>query len=209
MMCDETLRFGGGPISYFLPYPFWPRVVPADKTSPLVAKFQSIVLPWASSLSLNEEKLKEAGLKATKLWATTEFGGTQSGSFSLAPDQELSQENLGERLMAVSLSGEGKGRLIVVGDSDFLADQVTRGVVENVAFGVEAVSWLAQEESLAGIRLKQRAAPPLMFRDATQVALVRYGNMSLAVLLPLAFGLWRYLRRKNLRKLSYTNLSSF
>lgn len=211
---NESVRFGagtGGPLSYVLPYPFWARVRAFDQTSPITNKIESLVLPWASPLILDEGKLKEQGWAVTKLLFTTRFGGTVKAGASIAPDQQLPQENLGEQLVAVSLEGtkmqeDGKKtRIVIVGDSDFLSDQFVGNSPENMAFGIGALSWLGQEESLASIRIKQKAEHRLLFENATQVGVVKYGNLALALLVPTGYGLFRLMRRRGLRRLSYSS----
>ena len=206
---NETVSFGGG-LGYVLPYPFWARVPTTANSSPVTAKIESIVLPWASSLGVDEAKAKDKGFALNKLLVTSRFAGTKAESVSLTPDQEFSQSGLGEQLMAFSLEGasgnqEGKKpRLVVFGDSDFISDEFVQNAPENLALGIQSLSWLSQEESLAGIRLKQKVERKLTFENQTQVGLVKYGNIALAILLPLGYGAFRLIRRRNLRKLTYT-----
>lgn len=207
---NETVSFGGGAISYLLPYPFWLRAVPADKTSQIVSQVDSVVLPWANSLSLNEDKIKEKGFSSQVLLKTTEYGGVLSGnSISLRPDQQFSQTGLGENNLAVSLisnnenENKKKTRIVAIGESDFLTDAFAQNFPESLAFATESLSWLAQEDSLAGIKLKQLEKRNLVFKDSSQSNFVKYGNMAFAFFVPLAFGAWRIWQRKNLRKKVY------
>lgn len=207
---NETVSFGGGPFGYTLPYPFWARVQAVNSGSPVTAKIESMVLPWASSLGLDENKARDKGFSISKLLATTKYAGVKADSVSISPDQEFTQTGLGEQVMTASLEGLGgqdnkKARIVVVGNSMFISDQFVQNAPENLAFGIQSISWLSQEESLAGIRLKQKAERRLLFENQTQISLVKYGNMALAVLLPIAFGAYRLLRRRNLRKLTYTS----
>jgi len=106
--------------------------------------------------------------------------------------------------VAVSVSGaDDGGRLVVVGDSDFVSDQFVKDLPENVALALASVSWLAGEESLSGIRLRQQGERRLMFTDATQVGLVKYGNMALVLVVPLGLGFMRLSRRRNVRGQKY------
>lgn len=211
---NEAVNFGGGgrnSLSYVLPYPFWARVGAVDQTSPVTGKIESVLFPWASPVVLDEAKLKGKGFSATKLLATTRFGGKVAAGASIAPDKKLPQEKLGEQLIAVGLEGASaqvsgpKSRIVVVGDSDFISDEFVQNAPENIAFASGALAWLGQEESLAGIRIKQKAERRLFFEDATQVAMVKYGNMSLALLLPAGYGAFRLIRRRGLGKLTYTS----
>ena len=76
---------------------------------------------------------------------------------------------------------------------------------QNFAFGMSALSWLSKEESsLVGIQVKNNANRKLLFTSTTDIFLVQYGNMALALILLLAFGLFRLLRRRNLRHFVYS-----
>lgn len=207
---NKTVSFGGGFVNFLLPYPFWARVIASD-ASPVTVRLESIVLPWGSSIALNETALQEKGLTATTLFSTTQFGGRQTGSFSIDPQTKPSQENLESQIVAVSIAPEEAdsqpvaARMVIVGDSDFLSDQFVQNSPENLAFGMEALSWLSQEESLAGIQIKNKIERKLLFENQTQIALVKYGNMLLAFLLPAGFGIFRLMRRRNLRKFTYSS----
>ena len=205
---NETVNFGGGGgFSYLMPYPFWIRAVKADQESPIMAKIESVVMPWASSISINDDKIKEGGIAVTNLLETTKFGGTQKGTFSITPEQKFSKENLSQKTMAISLIKDSEGgdedarktRIVAVGDSDFLTDQFMKNSPQNLAFGIESLSWLAQEESLAGIQLKSRAERKLLFENNSQINTVKFGNMSAAFLIPLAIGFFRIYRRKKMQ----------
>lgn len=202
----ETVRLGTGLINYFLPYPLWSRVVPVEKTSPITAKIESVVIPWGSSLSLDEVKIKEKGFTVSKLLATTKFGGKQTGNFSISPDAKLPQENLDEQLMAVVLEKDQAGkklRLVVVTDSDFLTEEFVKNSPENLAFGISTLSYLVQAESLSGLKLKGGSVRKLLFQNQSQVALVKYGNLGLALVVPAVVGGYRIIRRRNMKQLTY------
>ncbi len=207
---NEIVTFGGG-ASYFLSnYPFWPRALALDKTS-LVTKnieSESLVFPWSSSLSLNEAVLQSKKLKAQKLFGTTPYGGRQVAPFNLSPDQQLPSANLGEQILAVSLSAEDNsvGRMIILGSSGLLTDALAQRSPESIGFGISAISWLAAEESLASIQLKQMVERKMTIDESTRTT-VQYGNMGLALFLPLLFGGFILWRRKNMKKRSYISRS--
>ena len=97
--------------------------------------------------------------------------------------------------------------MIVAGDSDFLTDEFAQDNPQNIGFGSALFSWLGQEESLAGIKLKQEANRALRFEDANQAAMVKYGNLAAAVLLPAIYGMIRLSRRKKLRRFTYNSMN--
>ena len=216
---NETVRFTSSDgMGFFFPYPFWPRVKALDPTSRLASKIESIVLPWASSINVNEEKLLSLGLAAEKVFATTKLGGAKPIDASLAPDQKIDPAGLEEKTAVLALSGaklplpgagrqEGAGgkkpRIVVVGNSDFMADGMAGNFQENLFFAINSVSWLGQEESLAKIKSKQMIDHRLSFQNNTQMKVVKYFNLVLAVILPLGYGSLRIWRRRGLRKFSY------
>lgn len=206
---NETVSFGSGFFTYLLPYPFWPRVVKFNEPNQITSKIESFVLPWPSSLELNEDKAKELGISVSKLFTTTKFGGRQIESFNISPNSKPPAQGLGENIVAISLIKEADDnstssmRMVVVGDSDFISDQFAANSPQNIAFGMEALSWLSQEQSLAGIRLKQIIDRKLLFENNTQKMLIKYGNMAFVVLAPLFFGAWRVTRRRGLRNRVY------
>ena len=209
---NETVNFGSaGGFNYLMPYPFWIRAIKADQRSPIITKIESVVMPWASSISVDDDKVKKSGIVVTNLLETTKFGGAQKGTFSITPEQEFSKENLSRKIMAISLikSSENadenarKTRIVAVGDSDFLTDQFVKNSPQNLAFGTESLSWLAQEESLAGIQLKSRAERKLLFENNSQINAIKFGNMGAAFLIPLVIGVFRIYRRKRMRELSF------
>ena len=96
-----------------------------------------------------------------------------------------------------------KGRVIIAGDSDFLSDQFMQNSPENLGLGMEALAWLSQEDSIAGIRIKQKAQQHLVFENTAQQAAVKYGNTVGPALLLALFGAFRLFRRSRLQKKAY------
>jgi len=201
---NEMVNFGGpGGVNFVVPYPFWPRVI-TQKTSPITAKIDSLVLPWASSLEVNADTLKSMGYMETDLMVTSKYAGKQVTNFNISPRQELDTNLIDERLMGVAITGSaganGKmARMVVVGNADLLADGFVNNQPNNLGFGIEAVSWLGQEQSLAGIQLKTVVSHKMVFANSTDRNLVKYGNLAVVILVPGLYGLWRLYMRRNLR----------
>lgn len=203
---NETITFGGGTFSYVLPYPFWVRALANDaSTSPVTARLESILLPWPSTITVDNQLASAHGFSVDYLFNTTEFAKTQQDQFSLMPDQPLDENNLAMHPLVVALSGgtsensAQKARLVVVGDSDFLSEEFLQNSPENVAVGSELIAWLTKEESLANIQLKQRQAPRFVFDTDTQTVQLMYTNMGLVVLVPFLYAVYR-LRKRNAMK---------
>lgn len=203
---NETVSFTGGSMRYMLAYPFWIRSKKAEQT-PIASKVENVILPWASSVEIDQGKVKNKGLEITELLSTTEAGSSQSGQFNLSPEQKFSSRGLEAQLLAVAAKSTEDSnqnvRLAVVGDSDFLTDQFVQNNSQNLSFGIEILSWLAQEESLTSIRLKNVADRTLTFEDETQPNKIKFGNMAFALFAPAGFGVYRLTRRKKIKHLTY------
>lgn len=208
---NETVNFGGGSFSVLLPYPFWVIAQSNPENATVSARIDEIMLPWSNPIVLDDSKIAGMGLTAEVLLGTTSAGGTQAGTINLSPDQEFSQSSLSALPLAVSVienqstDGGNGSRLIIVGDSDFLTNNYLQNSPQNLAFGMESIAWLAQEDSLAEIQSKQRVDRRLTFEDSTQPTLIRYGSMALSVLLPLGLGVFLMQKRRALRKMQYSS----
>lgn len=83
------------------------------------------------------------------------------------------------------------GRIVAVGDAQFLEDNFAQSSPQNLAFAANAVDWLAQDEALIGIRSKNRQPPALVFESEVGQGVLKWGSL-LGV--PLAFILFGFAR---------------
>jgi len=210
MRSNESVTFGGGILSYILPYPFWARV-PAVEGNPITGDVQAIVLPWASTLEIVDNN------QAIEVFKTSPFAARQSGTFNIAPDQQfnVTQADVTERLMAAAVilgdssTEQSSGRLLVVGDSDFLTEQFVRNQdSSNLVFGLNSIDWLVQDQTLVGIRSKNRQPAPLVFKNEGQPSTIRFINLIGVPILVIAYGAFRLFRRKKKAKQAYVSLTS-
>lgn len=200
---NEQVPFGGGGggMSYILPYPFWPKLA-ANPKHIITSRTKQVVIPWASSLELDETKLGRA--KAEALLQTSEFAGSQKQNFNISPDPKtntLSQKGLKQKAMGYALKNvgqSGKGRFVVLGDSDFLNKDFVARYPQAAGLVLNSIDWLGQDELLIGIRSKNAQPSPLVFKSDALKNFVRYFNMVGLVVIVIAFGLWRMNRRRRL-----------
>jgi ABC-type uncharacterized transport system involved in gliding motility auxiliary subunit len=99
-----------------------------------------------------------------------------------------------------------RGRLVVVGSLDFATDRFVHSAPENLAFTLNAVDWLAQDEALIAIRSKDRRPPALMFQSAAEREGVKYFNLIGLPLLVALFGAARIIRRRRRTREPYRPL---
>ncbi len=204
----ETLPFSTPLGTILRPYPWWMRVPVID--AKIAGDVQSVVLPWASSLGISEAEIGR--VEVVPLLETTPFAALQFDYNSVSPAVDFSQyqDDLGRTLVGVAVIGhpatgnaaesiqETSFRLLVIGDSDWLADNIVSQSQENIALALNLVDWLAQEETLASIRSKVVSSRELLFSSSTHRNLVQYGNIVGVPLLFIALGLLRSFRRRSI-----------
>ncbi len=189
------VSMGGG--SAFVPYPFWVRAVSTRAAAP-VRDVESATFPWASSIGI-ADSVRDLVIP---LFTTTEAGGVESGTAFIHPQRDYSQDSLGVQVMAVvvnplvSDSTALRGRVVVVGNSDFLSDGAVQRWPGGFVFGLNAIDWLAQDEALIAIRSKNRAPPPLAYESDTVRDFVKWGNVVGVPLLLVVVGAVRLVRRR-------------
>ncbi len=219
LRANENASFSSGFVQFFLPYPFWPKLIKDGfSDNPIVAKLESFMLPWASSV----ESIQKEGVTAEILATTTDYGSTQTEPFNFDPQARpnLKKEDLKKVPVAVALRGKftsyfkGKikpldltdareesakeARLIVVGDSDFPGQNFGAQFPENLNLALNMVDYLTLDQNLISIRSKGVVDRPILGVSKASKGLVRAVNLALVPLLVVCYGLFRaYLRRKN------------
>jgi len=219
LRANENASFSSGFVQFFLPYPFWPKLIKDGfSDNPIVAKLESFMLPWASSV----ESIQKEGVTAEILATTTDYGSTQTEPFNFDPQARpnLKKEDLKKVPVAVALRGKftsyfkGKikpldltdareesakeARLIVVGDSDFPGQNFGAQFPENLNLALNMVDYLTLDQNLISIRSKGVVDRPILGVSEASKELVRAVNLALVPLLVVCYGLFRaYLRRKN------------
>lgn len=206
---NQMVQVQGGQVPYLIAYPAF---VQAGVTEGALAgsKLTSVTVPWGSIVSVDDGVVQAKGMQSIPLVYTSKFAGEQTEDFMIDPQGKFSQSGLGQKILGVLLKPADDSdteaslpRIIVLGDSDFLSDSYIQGGPENIAFGLETISYLAQENSLAGIKLKQEATHPLVFSSAEQTTWVQYGNMGGVLIVLIGAGVILIGGRRKMRKLTY------
>jgi len=203
--------FSSGFITFSTNYPLWPKVLKGgfDQNNAVVAKLESLILPWVSSLGLIAEKQDEANI-ISELVKTTSQAWTQQDNFDLNPQQRfIASGEVGQRTLAISIFGKfnsafdqgstDSGRMIVVGDSDFISDGFLRQAPENLVFFQNLVDSLSLDEDLINIRSKGVSDRPIKELSDTQKLVIRYLNVFGLTVIVIIFGLVRYFMRRRSR----------
>ncbi len=180
----ESLSFNVGYGSVMLGYPYWAHVPTVDHK--VTGEVQQTVMPWVSSLGITDAEVGE--VEVVNLLRTQNTAAVDYSYGDLSPDPEspaydLSDKQQFESDIAVAVTGpatNGIGsefRIVVAGDSDWIADQLVSRSGENLALGLNLIDWLAQEDALAAIRSKIVASRQLEFSSPTHQNVVQYINI--------------------------------
>lgn len=158
----------------------YPLFMHAQSTGASVVDQQvnDVLLPWASNIDTTKAK----GYTITPLLVTTRGGGLLTGETSIEPTRDFPQDSLAPRLLAVQVApaagaDSARGRVIVVGNSDFVTDRIASHAPANLDFALNAVDWLSQDDALISIRSKNRNPPELAFTSAATRDGVKYFNV--------------------------------
>lgn len=120
---NAQARFTQQFVQWIVDYPLWPKFLPPtfSQTNPIVSRLESLVLPWSSSLTIEESKVKSATSEGDTskvenlssepqvevLIQTKETSWTQTSPFNFNPQFDFvpSRENLESLTMAALITG--------------------------------------------------------------------------------------------------------
>ena len=208
---SNLVGFNGGMFTYRVQYPFSIKAVKQNfsQENPVVKDLESLTFQWASSL----DAVPNVGDNTTisTLVQTSRYSWLQKEHFNLNPNavslphdpSKLKQHNLvmavEGKLKSAFNSGESttNARLIVVGDSDFVSDDVLRIYGSNQLFFQNALDWLGLDNDLIQIRSRNITDKSLKQVSDGVKLFFKIFNLAGAVLFLIIFGLARgYLRKK-------------
>ena len=205
---NEEIIFStpGGTIA--VEYPYWMRVASVD--AKVAGEIPSVLMPWASSVAFDTEfvgRVDMVPLLQTSGLAAVDFNYRDNPDVS--PNSQalldVTEGDLVPNFVGVAVTGaagqagsDGEFRLIVTGDSDWLADDVVSGAQENLAAVLNLVDWLAQEDALSTLRSKVVSSRELLFPRSTHRDVVQLSNIAGVPLFFVVIGLFRFLRRRGI-----------
>jgi ABC-type uncharacterized transport system involved in gliding motility auxiliary subunit len=201
-------RTQGGPFQVLERYPFFIRSQ-STEASVVNRDVREVLMPWPSSVDTS----KAASGTVTPLLVTSRGSGVSTGMTMIEPGRDFAQTDLAPRLLAVQVAlkattdSAARGRVIVVGNSEFVSDQFVQHAPANLAFALDAVDWLAQDEALISIRSADRRPPAIAFTSTVTREAVRYFVVIGVPLLVAAFGVGRLARRRAKTRAPYRPLA--
>jgi ABC-type uncharacterized transport system involved in gliding motility auxiliary subunit/ABC-type transport system involved in multi-copper enzyme maturation permease subunit len=183
----------------------YPLFIRARSTaqSPINQEVNEVTLTWTSTVDTTGAKGR-----VTPLLVSSRGSGTLTSEVSIDPTQSFPQNNLAPHVLGAAAvrggtGGAAKGRVVVVGSTDFINDRFVSRAPDNLSLALNAVDWLAQDDALIAIRSKDRRPPPLVYSSASVREGVKYVNVIGVPALVALYGLVRLLRRRRKTRESY------
>lgn len=211
-LLNEQVQVPSNLGAVILPYPLWTLAQPASGHV-IVDGVTNVPIRFGSPLLVEVED----STLVTPLLTTSEGGGRlrtplsidamQDWAAVIAPDGEISEEDVAMETLAVAYTQPGGGRIVLAGSSSLIHDETLSQSMSGLAgmiFFQNAVDWLAQDEALISIRSKDRAPPTLLFPNEWLPDLTRYGNLAGVPLLFVLIGVLRLARRRKVQQRSFT-----
>ncbi len=196
---NAMASFAGQLVTYHLPYPFWPRVLPENlsRTDPMTAELGSLVLPWASSIDL-ADSIGEGGgeilAKSTAMAAATK--GDMPRIDPETAGEELTRARGNDQYaLAVRVRRDG-AEIIAVGSGRFAQDNFVGRYPENAAFMENAVDALAMGDKLIGVRSRIGMERPLALLSGGVMLTLRVLNTLIGPLLVIVIAAAVFLARR-------------
>ena len=211
-----------------IPFPYLPMASEFDKTSPIVKDLSAVVFYFVSSIDTSIARSR--GLNLDVLIKSSSKSGRQENYFMISPTMPQTKEMFKESgiPLAVTVEGNftsafagspvvvdssvkspldtanritsGKAKIVVVGDGDFLQDQLSGGNKDNIVLAGNLVDWLADDIGLASIRSRESTPKPLDEVSEGTKSMVKWINLGLPPMLMVMVGVLRWRWRIAMRK---------
>jgi ABC-type uncharacterized transport system involved in gliding motility auxiliary subunit len=121
-------------------------------------------------LSRSVEAIPESGASSTELMKTSEESWAETDIKEQPVRFDEGKDKKGPISLGVAANkteGDKEARLVVIGDSDFAANQFV-GVQRNGDLFMNSINWLSQDEDLISIRPKNPADRRVSMTEADQ-----------------------------------------
>jgi len=167
----------------FVPYPFFPKVTDFSRDNSIVRGLESMVFPYVAAV----EGGMPIATSSKRSWIKKEYT-------SLSPMQQVipaTNDEKGPFNLAVYV--DKPSRLIVIGSARVVEGRYASAA--NVAFFMNTIDWLAQDEALIAIRSKGISERPLRPTSVGKKRAVKWINTLLPSIVLIVVGFVRWRRR--------------
>lgn len=185
-------------------FPFFPRISNfADH--PVTGGLEGILLPFANAFAITNQ---DSSVSINPLMYTSSPSGSVRAPSYVDIQKQWAENDfpLEEQILAASIEGlgTGRGKMVVVGNSDFMVNgegqQAQQLSPDNVNFVSNAVDWLADDTGLIDLRTKGVTSRPLEAIEDSSKNLLKYGNVFVPILLILIYAFIRKQSRNRRRQ---------
>ncbi len=187
-------------------FPYLP-VIQNFADHPITRGLESVLMPFVSPIKISPVNKTE---KFVTLATTSKHSNTEKPPvyFQVMKQWSSADFTKSELPVAVAVSGDLAdhtfSKMVVFGDGDFVVNgngqRAQRQQPDNINLMANAIDWLSDDTGLIALRTKNVTTRPLNadIQESTKT-IVKYLNFLLPIFLILAYGLFRYQRRKRLR----------
>ncbi|MEA2098400.1 MAG: GldG family protein [Patescibacteria group bacterium] len=194
---NSNIAYKQGFFSVRKAYPFWIRALEDNfEAHSSLSGIQSVIFPWASSLSLSQDE----EYCARSIISSTNQAKVMSSSYNLLPDNKLSFSGGSKKTIVAFAKPEdensGKGTLFVVGDSDFISPEFLRQSPSNEIFFMNLVDSVSNSVNLDSIRSKNIVDRPLKELEESEKNYWKFISIFGVAILVDIYGMSRIMRRR-------------
>jgi ABC-2 type transport system permease protein len=181
-----------------VPYPYFIQAAP-DQAKPIAKKVESILMQWASPINIVDTENRGISTLIT----TTGNAGSFSKDFELNPmGEQFRSKNLSRQILGVQVKAS-KGYALIIGDSNFISDEVLGQLPQNISLILNAVDYYTGGQGLSEIKSKQATTGTLELGSADQYETLRIGNIIAACVIIIALGAYRLTKRMKRKNMYY------
>lgn len=210
---NMKIPFGGGFLTYYLPYPFWIEVKGTgfETNNPIFENLNKLLFPWSSSINILD------GNENTRNFIqTTSHAWEQKEDFNLDPNSIEDGKNLKRYNLAVFSNIKNEintevevgsenieikdSNLVVFGSSRIISDSIIQTNPENIMFFENLIDYLTEGEALISIRTKNILSYPISELDSNKKNIIKFVNIIIPTLLISLFGVYLSFRKKKISK---------
>lgn len=168
-------------------FPQWIMSGVVDSQNTTTKGINTVSMLWANSISSDQSKISELGLTVKDLFKTSDLSNIQKdeSEWDISIEQQFAQsESDTSFVVAKSIENSNNGRIVVVGDGQFLSDGILEALAQresqdanSISFGLNSIAWVSKDDILGGLKSKVKTAQQLKLLDYQKLLLVASVNV--------------------------------
>ncbi len=187
-------------------FPYLP-IIQNFADHPITRGLESVLMPFASPIKFSPEN---KSVKIVALATTSKHSNIEKPPVYFQVMKKWGAADFTKSSIPVAVAASGNlvdntySKLVVFGNGSFMVNGNGQGAQrlepDNISLMANAIDWLSDDTGLIALRTKNITSRPLNadLQESTKT-FVKYLNFLLPIFLVLAYGLFRYQRRKRLR----------